>query len=59
MWSGGGQMQQVVWSLERMRDELTRRIYKSGMDDVCVRGRPPIKWENRMLEYFRGGGIGG
>ncbi len=43
------------WSghLERMEgDELTKRIYKSGVDAVGVKRRPTIKWEDnvRILE---------
>ncbi len=36
------------WSghLERMGDELTKRIYKHGVDVVGVRGRSLIKWED-------------
>ena len=38
----------------RMREsEMTRRIYKGGVDAVGVRGRPPVKWEDRLLEYVR------
>ncbi len=35
------------WSghLERTRDELTKMIYKSGVDAVDVSGRSPIKME--------------
>jgi len=32
---------------------MTRRIYKGGVDAVGVRGRPPVKWEDRLLEYMR------
>jgi len=40
--------------LERMGEsELTRRIYKSRIDVGSVRGRPPVKWEDRVLEYVR------
>ena len=40
--------------LERMGEsEMTRRIYKGGVDAVGVRGRPPVKWEDRLLEYMR------
>ena len=40
--------------LERMgENEMTRRIYKGGVDAVGVRGRPPVKWEDRLLEYVR------
>ncbi len=40
--------------LERMGgDKLTKRIYKSGVDAVGVRRRPPVKLEDRVLEYWR------
>ncbi len=32
---------------------MTKRIYKSGVDAVGVRGRPPIKCEDSVLEYLR------
>ncbi len=35
--------------LERMgADKLTERINKSGVDDVDVRGRSPVKWEDSV-----------
>ncbi len=34
-------------------NELTKRICKSRMDSVGVRGIPPMKWEDRVLEYLR------
>ncbi len=33
--------------------ELTKRIYRSKVDAGNVRGRPPIKWEDRVMEYVR------
>ncbi len=33
--------------------ELTKRIYRSKIDAGNVRGRPPIKWEDRVMEYVR------
>ncbi len=40
--------------LERMGGgELTKEIYKIGVDAVGVRGSPPIKWKDRVLEYLR------
>ncbi len=44
------------WSghLERMDErELTKRIYRSKIDARNVRGQPPIKWEDRVMEYVR------
>ncbi len=37
--------------LERMDErELTKMIYRSKIDAGDVRGRPPIKWEDRVME---------
>jgi len=33
--------------------ELTRRIYKSRIHVGSMRGRPPVKWEDRVLEYMK------
>ncbi len=46
----------MIWlgHLERMdKRELTKRIYRSKIDAGNVRGRPPIKWEDRVMEYVR------
>ncbi len=41
--------------LERMDErELTKRIYRSKIDAGNVREQPPIKWEDRVMEYVRG-----
>jgi len=40
--------------LDRMGEsEMTRRIYKGGVDAAGVRERSPGKWEDRLLEYVR------
>ncbi len=40
--------------LERMYErELTKRIYRSKIDAGNVRGRPSVKWEDRVMEYVR------
>ncbi len=40
--------------LERMDErELTKRIYRSITDAGNVRRRPPIKWDDRVMEYVR------
>ncbi len=40
--------------LERMDErELTKRIYRIKIDAENVRGRPHIKWEDRVMEYVR------
>ncbi len=44
----------MVWIFERMdKGELTKRIYRSKIDAANVRGRQPIKWEDRVMEYER------
>lgn len=44
----------MVCSLAEMEDELTKRICKSEVNAVGVRGRtPPIKWKDKVLEYIR------
>jgi len=35
--------------LERMGSEMTRKIYNGRVDAAGVRGRPPIKWEDRFV----------
>lgn len=43
-----------MWPLERMGgNEVTKRRYISGVDAVGVKGRPSVKWEDRLLEYLR------
>ncbi len=38
--------------LERMDErEVTKRIYRSTIDAGNVRGQPPIKWKDRVMEY--------
>ncbi len=37
----------------RYERELSKKIYKSKIDGGNVRGRPPIKWEDRVMEYVR------
>ncbi len=46
----------LIWfgHLERMGEsKLARRIYKSRIDAGNVRGQPPVKWEDRVLEHVR------
>ncbi len=54
MWSGGGvKCSTLRWfgHLERMEgEEITGRIYMSGVDAVGVRATPPMKWEDSVLE---------
>ncbi len=33
--------------------ELTKRIYRSKIGAGNVRGQPPIKWKERVMEYVR------
>ena len=38
--------------MERMDEsEITKRVYRSKIDAVGVRGRPPIRWDDRVMEY--------
>jgi len=46
----------VTWRMGE--SEMTRRIYKGGVDAAGVRGRLPIKWEDRLLANLRKKGIG-
>ncbi len=40
--------------LERIDErELTKKVYRSKIDAGNVRGRPPTKWEDRVMEYVR------
>ncbi len=32
---------------------MTRRVYVSKTEGGTVRGRPPVKWRNRVQEYVR------
>ncbi len=37
---------------------MTKWIYKSGVDAMHVRGKPPIKWEDKVLEHLGEGDRG-
>ena len=40
--------------VERMgEEELTKRVYKGEIGGTGVRGRPPVRWINRVKEYCR------
>ena len=40
--------------LERMeKGEITRRVYESEIEGPGVRGRPPVRWINRVEDYVR------
>ncbi len=32
---------------------MTKRVYNSVVDAVGARGRPPVRWEDRVVEYGR------
>ncbi len=32
---------------------MTRRVYVSEIEGGNVRGRPPVKWRDRVQEYVR------
>lgn len=43
------------WSLGRMGgDEMTKGIYKIGLNAEGVRGIPSIKWEDKNIEICEG-----
>ncbi len=37
---------------------MTRRVYVSEIEGWNVRGRPPVKWRDRVQEYVRERGKG-
>ncbi len=40
--------------IERMEEgKRTRRVYMSEIEGGNVRGRPPVKWRDRVQEYVR------
>ncbi|MCP5003018.1 MAG: hypothetical protein GY941_03575 [Planctomycetes bacterium] len=46
--------------VERMQgEEFTKKVYKSEIEGPGVRGRPPVKWSNRVEEYMNERGVGG
>ncbi len=45
--------------MERMEEsKMTRRVYVSDIEGGTIRGRPPVKWRNRVQEYVRKRGEG-
>ncbi len=45
--------------MERMEEgKMTRRVYMSEIEGGTVRGRPPVKWRDRVQEYVRERGEG-
>ncbi len=45
--------------MERMEEgKMTRRVYMSEIEGGNVRGRPPVKWRDRVQEYVRERGEG-
>ena len=40
--------------VERMqKEDLAKRLYNSEIEGIGVRGRPPVRWMNRVEEYYR------
>ncbi len=38
--------------MERMKEsKMTRRVYVSDIEGGNARGRPPVKWRDRVQEY--------
>ncbi len=53
--------QMLKWfgHMERMEESrMTRRVYVSEIEGGNVRGRPPVKWRDRVQEYVRERGEG-
>ncbi len=53
--------QTLKWSChtERMEEsKMTRSVYVSEIEGGNVRGRPPVKWRDRVQEYVRERGEG-
>ncbi len=53
--------QNLKWfgHMERMEEgKMTRRVYMSEIEGGNVRGRPPLKWRDRVQEYVRERGEG-
>ncbi len=53
--------QMLKWfgHMERMEEgKITRRVYMSEIEGGNVRGRPPVKWRDRMQEYVSERGEG-
>ena len=44
----------VTWRMDE--NEMTKRVYRSKVEEV--RGRPPVKWEDRVIEYVNERGEG-
>ncbi len=38
--------------------DFTKKVFESIIEGRGVRGRPPVKWINRVEEYWRGRGAG-
>jgi len=34
-------------------NEFVKRVYKSEIEGQSIRGRPPVKWINRVDKYWR------
>ncbi len=40
--------------MERMEEsKMTRRVYVSEIEGANAKGRPPVKWRDRVQEYIR------
>ncbi len=45
--------------MERVEEsKMTRRVYVSEIEGGNIRGRPPVKWRDRVQEYVRERGEG-
>ena len=46
--------------IERMDESvMTKKVYKSIIEDVGIKGQPPMKWEDRVHQYVRERSVSG
>ncbi len=38
--------------------DFAKRVYESTIEERRIRGRPPVKWINRVEEYWRERAVG-
>ncbi len=63
MWCGGmGEKEhsEMVWHIERMgNEEFVKKVYLSSVEGTNRRGRPLVRWEDRVREYVNERGVKG
>ncbi len=51
---GEAKLTEMVWTLMRMNAcDFSKRVYESTIEGRGARERPPVKWINRVEEYWR------